>query len=189
MTITQILSGQLSINNSLTSFNSIGKWTGSVTQTTVAFSTDTTFQGYCLNWDGYQELPGTPFFNALYAGYNTNWGTINITGINNSFANSPYAGYNTNWGGYAEPIQRIINDIDTNSVIDHPKDQTIYYKLKGYNPLTSTFESWVISENITGRPELFDPNRNPPNVVLDLFKTPPSANNLVNVVIVARWIQ
>ena len=150
------------------------------------------FQGGFLNWGGFDAPYGQiPFANQPYMGYNTNWGGFSTSYDQVPLINQPYMGYNTNWGTLSEIDNNSINDIDINSVIDHPKDQTIYYKLKGWNPLTSAYEVWVISENITGRPELFDPTpgRSPPNVERDIFKTPPSGNSLTGIVIVARWAQ
>jgi len=166
-------------------------WDGYAGTTPIQF-TDGVFQGYMLDWGSYDnQNVNSPFFNQPYAGYNSNWGGVTSDNMVDSFKNELYTGYNTNWGKYEQPIEESLFDIDINSVIDHPKDQTIYYKLKGWNPLTSSWEAWVISENITGRPELFDPvpGRHPANVERDVFKTPPSGNNLVNIVIVSRWIE
>jgi hypothetical protein len=150
------------------------------------------YQGTSLNFGGFDHpYSGVPFTNQPHSGYNTNWGKIEVGGISGAFAAQPYVGYNTNYSALGEYDNRAIYNSDINSVVDHPKDQTIYYKLKGWNPLTSAYEVWVISENITGRPELFDPTpgRSPPNVERDIFKTPPSGNSLTGIVIVARWAQ
>lgn len=193
MAVTQIVLSNAAIFDGYDFSPSI-HWDGYVCSTSLTF-TEGTFQGYSLNW-GTSEMPTTmgAFSSNQYAGYNTNWGSLTMPNIDNAFVNQLYAGYNTNWGATDEPLLRstpAVLDFDINATIDHPKDQTVYYKLKGWNPLTSTYETWVITENITGRPELFDPipGREPANVERDVFKTPPSGNNLVNIVIAARWIQ
>lgn len=155
------------------------------------------FQGYQLDWGGFDSQETfNPFFNQPYQGYTTNWGQADIQGAINSFDNVPYQGYTTNWGQYsAQPIQASIEDVDQNTLIDYPKDQIIYYKLKGYNPSTQQYESWIVSHNVTGRPALdgglFDPTPGyePPNEERDVFKTPPSGNTLVNIMIIARWME
>lgn len=153
------------------------------------------FQGYCLNWNGFNHIPVNSNNNLQYSGYTTNFAGFAVDGTLNSAVNSPYVGYTTNWGQYGQPVTKSINDVDKDSVIDHPKDETIYYKLKGWNANTQQYESWIISHNITGRPsldgQLFDPipGREPPNVERDVFKTPPSGNTLSNIIIVARWIE
>jgi len=154
------------------------------------------FQGYQLNWGTYEteNLPVT-YLDQPYVGYNTNWGKHETEGMLNGFINQNYVGYSTNWGKFEPSLQRSINNVDEDNIIDHPKDQKVYFKLKGWNPLTSEYESWIISQNITGRPSLdgglFDPipGREPPNVERDVFKTPPSGNNLTNIIIVARWFE
>jgi len=78
---------------------------------------------------------------------------------------------------------------DNQPVVPWPKDQQIYYKLVGYNPLDQTFETWVIAEDIVTRPETFDPTGNVPNVDYGVYFTPPSGHSLVNIKIVGRWIQ
>lgn len=155
------------------------------------------FQGYCLDWGGFNNLAVLDSFNNLgYSGYSTNWGGEIAPGpTTNAFANSPYAGYTTNWGQYTDPINASVFDVDMDSIIDHPKDQIIYYKLKGWNASTQQYESWVISHNVTGRVSLdgntYDPipGRSAPNVERDIFKTPPSGNTLSNIIIVARWFE
>lgn len=157
---------------------------------------DGKFQGYSLNWGSYDSPAYDPFQNKQYSGYTTNWNSQNIDGTIGAFANQLYAGYTTNWGQYSDqPITTSSENLDPNTIKDFPKDQTTYYKLKGYNPLTETYEVWVVSHDITGRPPLdgglFNPNpgESPPNVERDVFKTPPSGNTLTGIIIVARWME
>lgn len=170
-------------------FTPAARWDGYASTMSVAFA-DGYYEGNNTNWNGTSLSTTVNLIqNIQYSGYNTNWGQIqsNVVVL---FQNSPYAGYSTNWGktneldGYAS-----VNNVDINSVIDHPKDQTFYFKLKGYNPNTNTYETWIITEDITSRPELFDPGRHPPNFENGVYFTPPSGNPLVNIAIVARWIQ
>lgn len=155
------------------------------------------FQGYQLNWGTFDNQDShNPFQNQPYLGYSTNWNSQNLDGTVGAFSNQKYTGYTTNWGQYSDqPIETSIKDVDMNTIVDYPKEQKVYYKLKGYNPLTQTFESWVVSHNITGRPPLDgglfdpDPGREPPNVERDVFKTPPSGNTLTGIIITARWIE
>jgi hypothetical protein len=156
------------------------------------------FQGYSLNWGTFDSQgANSPFFNQPYSGYNTNWASLNQDGALGAYVNDKYIGYNTNWGEVKEStdVPPSLADNDLNSVVDHPKTQTIFYKLRGWNPLTLAYEDWVISENITARTKLdgalFDPvpGRSPPNVERDVFKTPPSGNSLINIIITARWIE
>jgi len=154
------------------------------------------FQGLNLNWGGFgQSATLLPFDNQPYVGYNTNWGSFITGGVTDAFVAQPYVGYNTNWGSVKEIDNKSLNDTDINATIDHPKNQKIYYKLRGFNSLTNDYEVWVISQNITGRPALdgglFDPTpgREPPNYERDVFKTPPSGNSLIDIMIIARWIQ
>lgn len=170
-----------------------GRWDGYICPVTLSF-TEGTFQGYSLNWGSFEEDEVVnSFANQSYIGYNTNWNSVNITGLALSATNQSYVGYNTNWGGIEVEFNNSqpLYDSDINSVIDHPKDQIIYFKLKGWNKLNSSYETWVVSENITSRPETFDPTpgRQPPNFERDVFKTPPSGNSLENIVIIARWFQ
>lgn len=173
------------------------KW-GSLSVSTVSPVLDwaSPFQGYSLNWGGFDnQTVNNPFFNQPYSGYTTNFNAQDTSGTIDAVTNKNYAGYTTNWGQYSEPINASIEDVDKNSIVDYPKEQIVYYKLKGWNPITEEFEAWVVSHNITARPALdggiFDPEpgREPPNVERDVWKTPPSGNALVNIVIVARWFQ
>lgn len=177
-----------------------GRW-GSISASTATPVADlaSPFQGYLLNWGGFDEqTTNSPEFSKPYIAYNTNWAGYDMQSVTQAtFVNQPYTGYNTNWGAYREKEddQPSALDVDIDSVVDHPKDQIIYYKLKGWNPNTLAYEVWTISHNITGRTTLdgalFDPNpgRSPANVERDLFKTPPSGNTLENIVIVARWFE
>jgi len=169
----------------------LGDWTVQVFPSNT-LSPDGYFQGYCLNWGGFDHQNSRiPVKNTEYIGYTSNWGITETPAMLDTFANAPYLGYSSNMSGTKELEGPSLTDNDIDSVIDYPKTETVYYKLRGWNPNTNTFESWVISEIITGRPELFDPipGRQPPNVERDLFKTPPSGNNLVDIIIVSRWIE
>lgn len=155
------------------------------------------FQGYMLDWGVFENQDTiNTFQNQQYSGYTTNWGIHQTSGTVGAFENEKYAGYTTNWGQYDDqPIEASFKDVDMNTIVDYPKDQIIYYKLKGWNNQTQQYESWIISHNVTGRPALDgglfdpDPGREPPNVERDVFKTPPSGNTLSNIIIVARWIE
>lgn len=154
------------------------------------------FQGYCLNWNGFDNQNIlSPFFNQPYSGYTSNFGGITLEQAIGSFSNQQYAGYTTNWGQYEEPIDSSLYDSALDTIIRHPKDQYVYYKLKGWNPLTSNYETWIVKHDITGQASLDggvydpDPGTQPPNTERDVFKTPPSDNALENIIIVARWFE
>jgi hypothetical protein len=165
------------------------------------------------HWDGYNNSPiPQAFSQGIALGLGNTWGGLALTTTVNSITNFPYIGYTTNFAASNEPVvEKFINgsyvgyttnfggsaynntseftNTDIDSVIDYPKAQFVYFKLKGFNPNTQTYENWIIKEDITSRPELFDPGRNPPTRDLGVFTTPPSGHALVNIVIVARWIQ
>lgn len=126
--------------------------------------------------------------NIPYIGYTTNFAG-SIDSIISQFINGNYVGFTTNFAGlaYNNVMEIPVTDID--SVIEFPKTQFVYFKLKGFNPNTQTYENWIIQEDITSRPELFDPGRHPPTRDLGVSTTPPSGHALVNITIVARWIQ
>lgn len=197
MSTIQIVLSSISIYDGY-NFVPSGNWGGNVENIPIQF-TEGTFQGYCLNWGVFDNFSALGAYkDQQYSGYNTNFGGFNQSNVNDAFTNNVYIGYNTNFGAIDLTLlqsPRGVLDGDINSVVDHPKDQTIYYKLKGWNPITLSYESWVISENITGRPPLdgglFDPTpgRQPPNVERDIFKIPPSGNSLIDIIIVARWMQ
>lgn len=195
MATTQILLTTLAIFDD-PDFSPSGDWGFQVVPVALGISPAGQFQGYSLNWgvfDNQNAVTDGSSFQLGYTGYTTNWATVEEPGTLNGAVNNPYVGYTTNFGGSSEDdtIDVSLVNTDIDSVIDHPKDQKLYYKLKGWNPNTQTYETWVISENITGRPELFDPTpgRQPPNYENDVFKTPPSGNQLQDIVIAARWIQ
>lgn len=121
-------------------------------------------------------------------GYQATFGGSVLTGLINGVPVLTYTGYNTGFAANIT-INTPVTIADLNPVAPHPKTQTIYYKLAGFNTGTQQLENWIISEEIVPRPELFDPTRSPPNVDLSVFLTPPSGHNLVNIKIVARWIQ
>lgn len=121
-------------------------------------------------------------------GYMVTYGANPLSNLANSSVVTQYNGYNTNYGSSVIlNTQTTLTDLDP--VAPHPKNQTIFYKMAGFNPNTQQLENWIISEEIVTRPELFDPTRSPPNVDFGTFTTPPSGHNLVNIKIVARWIQ
>lgn len=195
MATTQIVMTTLNLNDGKY-ISPTGQWAGTAISSNTSEIETGKFLGYCLNWNGFNNQQ---VLNSIspeaYAGYSTNFDGININGAIDSFQNEQYTGYTTNWGKYVEPVEESVYDVDKDTTIDHPKDQTIYYKLRGWNPLTSTYESWVISQNITARPALDgglfdpDPGRQPPNIERDVFKTPPSGNTLTGIIIVSRWIE
>lgn len=196
MAIVQLISlGSAHITDA-SNFEAADRWDGYVCPTPRDFP-EGPFQGYQLDWGFFDsQTPINQFQNQPYAGYSSNWGSSSTQGTIGAFSNKEYVGYSSNWGSFDDqPITVSIKNIDINTLVDHPKDQIIYYKLKGYNELTEEYESWVIAHNITGRPGLDgglfdpDPGRQPPNVERDVFKTPPSGNTLVNIVIVARWFE
>lgn len=167
-----------------------GNWGSYSTSIVPLEFTDGLFQGNYENWGGtIRESALNSFTSPGYAGYTTNWGGTPEFDILNSFTNAAYAGYTTNFGGNTVNTVPDFTVVDIDSVIDYPKDQFIYYKLKGYNPNTLSYETWVEKENITGRPELFDPGRNPPTYERGVNLIAPSGAALVNITIVARWIQ
>lgn len=163
--------------------------------TAINFFDNMIFGSYTGNndghWDGYSGAYETNLTGGILQGYFLNWGGFDMQTVIGAATEIPYMGYNSNWSNLPISPNFVFDTVDINSVIDQPKDQTIYYKLKGWNPLTSSYESWIITENITGRPEQFSATsgRQPPNVERDIFKTAPSGNSLVNIVIAARWIQ
>ncbi len=189
--------GQLSLSN-INIFDTPGytsgadHWDGQTCILPLQF-TDGAYQGGFLSFGGFNEQSAVNLFSNLpYSGYTSNFGGINIeNNIVNASSNLSYIGYTTNYGATAQSTDNVLTDTDLNSIINHPKDQFLYYKLKGYNNLTSSYESWVVKENITGRPELFDNGNdiNPPNIERDIYFSSPSGNTLSNIVIVARWIE
>jgi hypothetical protein len=167
-----------------------GTWGSNSTLVAPLEFTEGTYQGNYENWGGFiNNTSLNSFNNPGYAGYTTNWGGAIETDALNAFTNAAYAGYTTNFGGnVVNPIPDM-SVVDINSVIDNPKDQFIYYKFKGYNPITMTYETWIEKENITGRPELFDPGGKFPTYERGPNLIAPSGAALVNITIVARWIQ
>jgi hypothetical protein len=151
---------------------------------------DGSYTGNYQNWGGsINNAALNSFEHPGYAGYTTNWLATPEVGALNSFTNAQYAGYTTNFG--AQPVNTVpdLAVIDIDSVKDYPKDQFVYYKLKGYNPNTMTYETWVEKETITARPEVFDPGQNPPTYERSIDSIAPSGAALVNITIVARWIE
>jgi len=149
---------------------------------------------------------------SAYQGFTTNYGATSLTGSSQGDVHIPYKGFDCTYG--ANNAQNIINSVgdqnyggfisnysaitgltaqipqlDNNVVYPHPKDQRIYYKLSGFNNNTSSYETWIIVEEIVPRPETFNPTGNPPSIDLNVFFAPPSGNKLSNIKIIARWIQ
>lgn len=151
--------------------------------------------------------------NELYGGLNNNFTMLEMQNDNDGTAGIPYGGVASNFDAITadqSDFQAIENQeyfgintnfdtqdfsstssaqMDNQPILLHPKDQRIYYKLYGYNPNTTQYETWIISEEIVPRPETFNPSGSPPNEDLNVYYTPPSGNPLVNVKIIGRWIQ
>lgn len=151
--------------------------------------------------------------NELYGGLSGNYAGLDMdnsqgsldnfyTGIANNYDADPvnessisvskdqeYFGISTNFNTETNIDNMESQQMDNQPILLHPKDQLIYYKLYGFNTNTQTYETWIISENIVTRPELFNPPGSPPNTDLGVYVTPPSGNPLVNVKIIGRWIQ
>lgn len=126
----------------------------------------------------------------------SNFDAVTASNTNDSVKDQNYGGASTNFDARVFTVDSS-QQMDNNPILSHPKDQIIYYKLSGYNPNTSSYETWIITENIVPRPELFNlpgtlpinPDSSPPNVDLGIFYTPPSGNPLIDIKIVGRWIQ
>lgn len=190
MTLVQTLLTTQIIIDSLEVYPS-GSW-GCLSQTISPIEfIDGYYIGEYQNWGGFISNTSLNSFRGPgYSGYTTNWNGTIEPGALNSFKNAAYAGYTTNFGTSTVNTVPDLAVIDIDSVKDYPKAQFIYYKLKGYNPNTMAYETWVEKENITARPELFDPGAHPPTYdkgVVNLIA--PSGAALVNITIVARWIQ
>ena len=168
-------------------YSPLGKWSTSATAINIRM-----VDGYDYpsigKWNSQVKVLELAFQDGKYQGYFLNWGGFGMGAVG-SCINYPYQGYSTNW----DIIDNMIGGlsaatVDVNSLKDLPKDKTIFYKLRGYNPITEEFEVWVISENITTRPEIFNPGNHPSNRENTLYYTPPSGNQLNDIVIVARWL-
>jgi hypothetical protein len=148
----------------------------------------TPYEGLDLNWGGtaYTVQGGTLVQN--YSGYDINFGGTSLSNLANAANGLVYGGNNLTYGGSVNlALQATTHDPDP--INTYPKNQTIYYKIAGFNTNTHQLEVWIISETVVTRPETFNPTGNPPNVDLSLYLTPPSGHTLVNVKIIARWIQ
>lgn len=164
------------------------------------------------HWDGYAPAPLPQAFSQGSAlGLASTWGGLALTTTTNSLTNVPYIGYDTNFQAVPQAMQTFsvvgyagyttnfaglpynntgnVPVTDYDSVIEYPKNQFVYIKLKGFNPSSQTYENWIIKEDITSRPELFDPGRHPPTTDYGVYRAPPSGHALVNITIIARWIQ
>lgn len=122
-------------------------------------------------------------------GFSSNYGALLTLTGSSPFDSFTDTGFSGNFGGAVQSMG-VLDITDYNPVKGStPKNQVIYYKLKGFNASNSTYESWIITEDITVRPELYEPGDHPPNFDNGIYFTPPSGNNLTNVAIVAKWIQ
>src|SRR5260221_12565211 len=142
MTLVQVLITTPIIVDSLEAFPS-GSWGCYNESISLIEFVDGYYTGNYQNWSGTILNTTVNAFNGpAYAGYTTNWLATPEVGAINAFTNGAYAGYTTNFGGsvVSTPLVKVV-DID--SVIDYPKDQFIYYKLKGYNPNTLSYEIWI----------------------------------------------
>lgn len=124
-----------------------------------------------------------------YSGSSINFGGITLENNANVFDASKYSGSQTNYGELSLEDGYEFKDVDYDATSIYPKDKTIYYKLRGYNPNTQTHETWVTKKDIVKRPELYSPELNPPNYLHGIYYTPPSGNSLVDIVIISRWIE
>src|SRR5574338_275618 len=96
------------------------------------------------------ELQGTVHGNGFqsYSGIANNMAGVDTPGISGSLFLG-YTGYAASMqGAVASPLPPTPELIDNQPVVPWPKTQSIYYKLVGYNTNTSTFETWIIIENI-----------------------------------------
>lgn len=194
MAVVQLINLIAQISDS-SHYTACDRWDGYVCPTPRDFP-EGPFQGYMLDWGGFYNTNTLGSFNNMgYPGYTTNFGGISLEQAIGSFTNQQYAGYTTNWGKYEEPIDSSLYDSALDTIIRHPKDQYVYYKLRGWNPLTSNYETWIVKHDITGQASLDggvydpDPGTQPPNIERDVFKTPPSGNTLENIIIAARWFE
>ena len=123
-----------------------------------------------------------------YSGNSASYGNT-IFAVSPFIDTEKYSGNSANYGETSlnDGYQLGIIDYDATSI--YPKTQITYYKLRGYNSLTQQYETWVTSENIVERPELYTPGNNPPNYFNSIFYTPPSGNTLQNIVIIGKWVQ
>lgn len=154
--------------------------------TSTAGSTDP-YGGYMTNYSGTSIQASQGSLEVPYQGYDCTYGALNAQNVTNGAKDQTYNGIMSIGIVNISPIQNI--QLDNSMVYAYPKDQQIYYKLRGFNSNTSLYETWIISEEIVPRPEVFDPTRSPPNIDLNVFFSPPSGNTLSNIRIVGRWIQ
>ena len=151
------------------------RWDGQIVLSTVGIG-GSSYYTPADRWDGYAESPVL---------------------LSSTLVPGTFQGYCLNWDGQQLVEERGSDERDNDSVIDYPKTQFIYYKLKGFNKQTCLWESWIVKNIITARPEQFQhleeitefEGRHPPNFEKDIFKSAPSANELTNVTIVGRWIE
>jgi len=145
------------------------------------------YSGPINNYAGTNIVASQGDIHIPYQGYDTTYGAINVQNVIGSAGDQSYGGPNSIGVAPITVIQNI--QLDNLIVYPYPKDQQIYYKLRGFNSNTSLYETWIIVEEIVPRPEIFDPTRSVPNIDLNVFFSPPSGNTLSNIRIVGRWIQ
>lgn len=156
--------------------------------TNINFGSNENFGGLNNTFIGGDIGASQGSLNQIYGGLANNYLAIDETNVIGSAQDQIYGGFTTNFDATVSSAPQTIQT-DNNPILLHPKDQTIYYKVSGYNPNTSSYETWIISERIVPRPELFDPANSPPNRDLGIFYSPPSGNPLVEIKIIGRWIQ
>src|SRR6185369_30687 len=143
MTLVQTLITTQIIVDSLEAYPG-GNWGSTTMSVSPLEFLDGYFTGNFLNWGGTININTINGFDGpAYAGYTTNWLATPELGALNAFQNAAYAGYTTNFGGSVVGTNPDLGLVDVDSVKDYPKDQFIYYKLKGYNPNTMTYETWI----------------------------------------------
>lgn len=149
------------------------------------------FGGDMTNWGATSIVDEASTLQQTFTGgYMVTYGALPLNNIlGAAFQPQGVTGINTGYGAAISLNIGVITSADMDPVAPHPKNQTIFFKLSGFNPQTQQLENWIISEEIVPRPELFDPTRSPPTVDFGVFTTPPSGHALTNIKIVARWIQ
>lgn len=178
------------VNIQDTSMNtySSGRWDGYADNPIPENFAQGSTAGYGGTWGGIQSVNVPPFGIIPYIGYDTNF-AASAEPIVILFVNGKYTGYDTNFAAVPASLAPQFPVTDVDSVSEYPKTQFVYFKLKGYNPNTHSYENWIIKEDITTRPEEFNPGAHNPSIERDVYRQPPSGDALVNITIVARWIQ
>ncbi len=147
----------------------------------------TSFSSTNYDTNTFSNNLSVPYVGAYMASFDG----VTVSNSNDGIFPQTYVGFMVDYGAVSATGFPAVNSAlyDNQPVISWPKDQQIYYKVAGFNTNTQTYETWVIAEEITLRPETFDPTGNFPNIDYGIFFTPPSGNPLVNIKIVGRWIQ